>query len=152
MHPRFTKSIKMQNFVPIFMHCVIIALSFLSICLSIVSWCSRVSLMFENTHSMMLCIQRQREGIINRHTQVLCRCSLVLACFWPHAQTEIIIWKAIMMIIYMFRSVFTACGRLMNIPGWVNTEFKDFLASISLWERERWGHQNILIVFYTRYF
>lgn len=42
-----------------------------------------------------------------------------------------------MMIIYIFSSVFSVCGRLMNFPVRVNTLFKDLLLLQHLSRRER---------------
>lgn len=101
-------------------------------------------------HPMMLCIQRTYKELID----TLMYCVAAVLLFWPFLaswqiieQTDIINWKATMMIIYIFSSVFTVCGRLMNFPVWVNIMFKDLsiLQCLSLCRRERdsWGHQNI---------
>lgn len=72
-------------------------------------------------------------------------CVAAVLLFWPFLaswqiieQTQIINWKATMMIIYIFSSVFTVCGRLMNFPVWVNIMFKDLpiLQCLSLCRRK----------------
>ncbi len=77
---------------------------------------------------------------------MLMYCVAAMLLLWPFLaswqtleHTEIISWKAIMMIIYIFSFVFSVCGRLMNFPVRVNTLFKDLplLQRLSLYRRER---------------